>query len=372
MPRDTPTSIEIDLGALRHNFQLLKKGIGTTKALAVVKSDAYGHGAVPVSRVLQSLGADLFGVGTVDEGILLREAGIKKPILLLLGLIEGKFSELLRYRLTPVLYDFRIARSLHQYLEGRRESIEVHIKLDTGMSRLGLLPEEVPGFLDELSGWKTIRPAGLISHLADADDEEFSKQQQIRFEKGRVELEKRFPKPFCHIGNSLAAIDKRYLNYDAVRLGIVLYGSYPVQRQRRQNQLRPVMQWKSRIVSTKKLPKGTAVSYLRTFRTKRPTRIGVVPVGYADGYHRLLSNRASLLVGGVRVPVVGTICMDMLMVDLYNAPFAGIGSEVVLMGSQGRELITAGEIATWGETIPYEIYCQVAGRIPRTYIDSGR
>ncbi|MBI2083527.1 MAG: alanine racemase [Deltaproteobacteria bacterium] len=372
MSRDTPTSVEIDLGALRHNFQFLKKGIGATKALVVVKSDAYGHGAVPVSRTLQSVGADLFGVGTVDEGVLLREAGIKKPILVLLGLIEGKFSELLRYQLTPVLYDFAVARSLHQYLEGRRESLEVHIKVDTGMTRLGLLPEDLPGFLDELSCFSTIKPVGLISHLADADNEEFSKQQALRFEKGRVEFEKRFPKPFCHIGNSLAALDKRYLNYDAVRLGIVLYGSYPVTRQRRQNQLKPVMQWKSRLVSIKKVPKGTPVSYLRSFTTRRATRIGVVPVGYADGYHRLLSNRAFVLVDGVRVPVAGTVCMDMFMVDLYNVPSARVGSEVVLLGNQGREVITADEVAKWAETIPYEITCQVAQRIPRSYIDSER
>ncbi len=372
MQRETPTLIEVDLNALRHNYQSIRKRVGEkVRILAVVKSNAYGHGAVPVARALQIEGVDLFGVGTVDEGIQLREAGIKRPILILLGLIGGKFGELLRYELTPVLYDLRTARELNRFLESRGQGMEVQVKIDTGMTRLGVPVAETASFFDELKKLAQLRPVGLISHLADADSEEFTRQQVAGFEKGRVEFLKRFPSVQLHLANSLAALDRR-CPYDTVRLGIALYGSYPVIRQQRLNSLKPVMRWRSELVSIKKVVTGTAVSYGRTFKTKRPTLIGVVPVGYADGYPRLASNRGSVLVNGSRVPVVGTVCMDMMMVDLAKVPSAKVGDEVVLLGPQGKDCVTAEELGRWAETISYEIYCRVAERVPRRFVDSER
>lgn len=369
--RATPTHVEIDLPALRHNFQALRKRVGErAKLLAVVKSNAYGHGAVPVARLLQLQGADNFGVGTVDEGILLREAGIKKPILVMLGLIEGKYAELVRYQLTPVVYELREALALQKFLELRREKLEVHIKVDTGMTRLGVLLDEAPRFFDELKRLENLRPTGLMTHLADADDQDFTVRQGNAFERCRAQFQNRFAPAVCHVANSLASVDRRFTEYDLVRLGIVLYGAYPVPRQKKMVELEPVMRWKSRIISIKKVPKGTAISYGRTFIADRASKIGVIPVGYADGYHRRLSNRASVLVRGVRVPIVGTICMDTLMVDLSKIPAAQLGDEVVLLGKQGRETITAEELGKLAETISYEIFCHVSERVPRSYLDS--
>lgn len=363
-----PTVVEINLSALRKNFRALKRRVGrSVKVLAVVKSNAYGHGAVPVSRILQSEGADAFGVGTVDEGVTLRRAGIRRPILILPGLIAGRFGELLRYCLTPILYDLEVAKDLQRFLEGRRATLDVHIKVDTGMTRLGVLPSAAPRFFATLRRLKNLRPGGLVSHLADADEAGFTGGQVASFERFRVEFQRHFPRPQLHLANSLASIDRQLGPYDLIRLGIALYGAYPVPRQRRLVRLEPVMRWRSRLTSVKSVPKGAAISYGRTFITHRQSRIGVVPVGYADGYHRLLSNRADLLVRGRRVPVVGTICMDMMMVDLTQVPAARVGDEVVLLGRQGRELVSAEEVGRMAETIAYEILCHVAERVPRVY-----
>lgn len=372
--RATPTHIEIDLNALGHNFKALQKRINKgAKILAVVKSNAYGHGAVPVARTLQGLGADYFGVGTVDEGVLLREAGIKRPILLLLGLFSGKYSELLRYQLTPVIYELSEAEGLNQFLAGRGEKIDIHVKIDTGMTRLGVSVEEAPRFFEELSKLAFLRPIGLLSHLADADVESFSDRQAVAFERARVEFQKHFSHPIIlHLSNSLASIDRRFPEYDMVRLGVVLYGAYPVARQKRLVDLKPVMHWKSQLTAVKTVPKGTPVSYGRTFSTGKSTKIGIVPVGYADGYPRLLSNRSSVLIRGSRVPVVGTVCMDLFMVDLGKIPQAKVGDEVVLLGRQGQQEIRAEELAEWAETISYEIFCHVAERVPRQYLNSHR
>ncbi len=370
MGRLTPTWVEIDLTALRRNFLEIRKRLGPgVQTLAVVKSNAYGHGSVPVARTLQAAGADLFGVGTLDEGVQLREAGVKKPILILLGLLEGHFSELVRYQLTPVLYDLSVIQSLDRFLRERGEKLDVHLKIDTGMTRLGILPDEAPHFFEELKKQTQIRPLGLMTHLADAGDLSFTRKQILAFEKVRMEFQKRFPQAFLHLANSLASLDRRHLG-DAVRLGIALYGAYPLTRQRRLVPLRPVMSWKSRLILVKKVPKGSRVGYGKSYTTRRPTRIGVIPVGYADGYPRLASNRASVLVRGKRAPVVGTVCMDMMTVDLTKIPAASVKDEVVLLGPQKGEAIAAEELGKWAETISYEIFCQVADRLPRHYLGS--
>lgn len=372
MTRESPTVVEIDLSALRANTLALKKRIPAgVKVLATVKSNAYGHGAVPVSRTLQTLGVDFFGVGTIDEGAELREAGIRKPILVLLGLIENGFERLLRYDLTPVLYDAESARRLNRFLEEKGRTLEVHLKIDTGMTRLGLLPNEAGRFFEELARLPRLKPAGLLSHLADADNDRFTEGQFARFRQVRDSFGKFFGGPvLVHLDNSLAAVDRRAVNGggegEMVRLGIALYGAYPVPRQARAVPLKPVLTWKTRVAAVKQVPKGTVVSYLRTFRTRRESRIGILPVGYADGYRRDLSNRASALCRGRRVPVVGMVCMDMFMVDL-TAVRGETGDEVVLIGSQGSEEIRAEEVAKWAKTISYEIFCGISQRNRRIY-----
>ncbi len=374
MKRVTPTIVEIDLEALRFNFRELRKKIPkNVKSLCVVKSNAYGHGAIMLSRVLQEEGADLFGTGTVDEATQLREAGIKRPILVLLGYLDHHFEALLRYQLTPVLYDLQTAERLNSFLAGQKKRLPVHLKVDTGMTRLGIWPSEVSFFCRRLKGLTHLEPAGLLTHLADAGDEKYTDKQETAFCEARKVFEEQFP-GLLHLANSQAVIDGRIGTRASgnwmVRLGIALYGAYPLERDRRLIDLKPVMHWKSRLITVKKVPAKTPVSYNRTFTTRRESLIGVIPVGYADGYPRLLSNKAEVLIHGKRVPLVGTICMDLMMADLTGLPDAKkvkTGDEVVLLGRQGQEEIRAEEVARKAQTISYEIFCRIAERIPRVY-----
>ncbi len=376
MKRISPTEVEIHLEALRWNYRQLRRRLPKSfKTMAVVKSDAYGHGAVAVAKGLRE--ADAFGVGTIDEGVELRRAGIKKPILVLLGLIEGSESELLRHRLTPVIYHLDTAHRLNAWLRARHRSLDVQVKVDTGMTRLGVLPSELTQFLIGLQRLKNLCPVGLLSHLSDASHADFTKKQVDAFFQSIELFHQFFPgKKMLHIANSLATmhgggLGKRSPDSQAEwmgRLGIALYGAYP-DGVDKDVSLRPVMRWRSRLVSLKRVPKKTFVSYGRTYRTHRPSRIGVVPVGYADGYFRNLSNRAEVLIRGKRIPIVGRVCMDMMMVDVTRDPEIRIGDEVVLLGRQQGAEIRAEELAQLAGTISYEIFCRVAARLPRRYLE---
>lgn len=364
MQRISPTIVRIDLEALRFNFHQLKKNLPAfTSVLCVVKSNAYGHGAASVAKALQEEGADFFGVGTIDEGIGLRESGIQRPILILLGLIDGHFQSLLRYRLTPVLYDLETAWRLNRFLAQRRKKLAIHIKVDTGMTRLGVLPRDFPEFCSRIKKMSRLEPAGLLSHLADAGEEAFTDLQTETFDRLKGEFKDSFAGAVFHLANSQAVIDGRA--ECLARFGIALYGAYPLARDDRKISLKPVLTWMTQIVLVKQVPPGTPVSYGRTYTTRGKAVIGVLPVGYADGYPRILSNRSHVLVRGRRVPVVGTICMDMMMIDLTAIPDVKKGEEAVLIGRQGRTEIRAGELAAGAQTISYEIFCRIAERIPR-------
>ncbi len=366
MDRATTTVVEINLKALRHNFRQLQKKLPRgTKPLCVVKSNAYGHGAVPVARALEKAGAVAFGVGTVDEGVDLRQGGIRRPILILLGYLEGRFDLLLKHRLTPVVYEPALARRLNDFCRRRGKRLEIHVKVDTGMTRLGVLPSDLPSFIKVLSRCDALRPVGLLSHLADAGEKKFTRLQAKRFEAAQREFQKAFPEIVGHLANSQGVIDG--MKGSLSRLGIALYGAYPLEKDVEKIHLKPVLSWKTRLLVLKKVPAGTPVSYGRTFVTKRPSLIGVLPVGYADGYRRWLSNRAQVLVRGRRVPVAGRICMDLTMIDLTGVSGVRVGDEVVLIGKQDSQEIRAEEMARWAETISYEIFCGISGRVPRVY-----
>jgi alanine racemase len=375
MKRVSPTFVEVDLEALRHNYRQLRQcPPPAVKALCVVKSNAYGHGAGRVAKVLQDEGGDAFGVGTVDEGISLREAGVKKPVLILLGMVGDQKEALVRYQLTPVVYDLESATGLNEFMSRTGKRLPIHVKVDTGMTRLGFLAREFAGACAALKRLPYLDPEGLMTHLAEAGNGPATAKQAKEFDKAREVFVDAFGTEVAsrifHIANSQASIDRK-IGGDGgeymARLGIALYGAYPLERDRKLVSLRPVMTWKSRVIALKEVPSGTAVSYNRTYKTKKTSRIAVVPVGYADGYPRILSNRASVLIRGKEAPVAGIVCMDLLMVDVTGVPGASVGDEVVLVGRQGRGEIRAEDLAKMAGTISYEIFCRISERVPRVF-----
>lgn len=367
-----PTYAEINIDALRHNCrEVLKRLPKEMNVLAIVKANAYGHGALFCARALAGLGVSRLGVATVEEGIELRDGGLGGEIFVLGGVLTPNPKDLLEYRLKPVLHDLEGVKKLGSYLKDANKEYAVHIKLDTGMGRLGLLPSDTEELIRLLKAFPQICVEGVMTHLARADEEnpEPTDRQFVLFQKlQRIFEEKGLKAPFYHIANSAMIIDGRSNGYQWARPGIMLYGAYPHPRQREIVDLKPVMTLKTGIMSLKRHPAGSPLSYGGTFVTKHESLIGILPVGYADGYPRLVSNRASVLVRGRRAPVVGRVCMDLTLVDVTNIPGVSLGDEVVLFGKQGDAIIRAEEVADWAETISYEIFCGITSRVPRIYV----
>lgn len=371
MKRLSPTFVEINLQALRFNYRQLKKRLPKgMQTLCVVKSNAYGHGAPEVARALEDEGSDWFGVGTIDEGMALRAAGIKNPILILLGLFPepmgSAFKQLLQAQLTPVVYDLTTAAQLEAWLCHQKRRLAIHVKVDTGMTRLGVLPEDLESFLVKIKSFPHLESTGMLSHLADAGEDVYTSRQMRAFEKACQIFRSHFEGTcLFHLANSQAVIGGTMMRGMA-RFGIALYGAYPLERDKKQISLKPVLSWKTRIVSLKAVKKGTSVSYGRKFRARRKSLIAVIPVGYADGYPRNLSNRFHVLVRGQRVPIAGTICMDMMMLDVTGVSGVRIGDEVTLIGRQGDKEIQVEDMAKEANTISYEIFCRISTRLTRT------
>jgi alanine racemase len=365
------TMAEVDLGALAYNYQQLRRlAPPAVKFLAVVKADAYGHGAVPVAKRLEELGADFLGVARVEEGIELRNGGIKKPILVLSGIYQEEVEEVLAYKLTPLVYRLEIAEALSAAAGKRGKKISVHIKVDTGMGRIGVLAEEAPAFANRVRKFENLEIEGIASHLSTADEgnSAFAEEQLERFARTIEEMKKlAIDPPYCHIANSAALVNIPAAHFNLVRPGIMLYGSYPSPLLKAKVALRQVMSWRSRIADLKRIPAGYPISYGRTFITRRPSLVAAIPVGYADGYNRLFSNRGEVLIKGRRAPVVGRVCMDWTMADVTDITGVEVGDEVVLMGSQSGQEITPEEMGGWSGTISYEILCSVGKRVPRIY-----
>ncbi len=374
-----PTTAEINLDALKFNYRELRNKVGNkAKIMAVVKANAYGHGAVAISRELQSLGADLFGVAICEEGVALRKAGIKIPIIVLSGIFGKQAEETVEYDLTPVIFDLYTAKKLSS--EGKRvnKKTKVHVKVDTGMGRLGILCEEIRPFFTQLKEIENVEVEGVISHLSTANgdtekDRDFISLQLRKFKESLKEIDLIGPSPILrHIANSAATIDLTPSPYNLVRPGLIMYGAYPCARFFEKITLKPVMTLKTEVIHIKTVPPGFDISYGRTFVTRRESTIATLPIGYADGYSRLLSNKGEALIRGKRVPVVGTVCMDMIMVDVTGVPDVHVGEEVVLLGRQGESEISADDIAERAQTISYEIFCGVSKRVPRIYIKEGK
>lgn len=365
------TTAEVDLGALAYNYhQLRQLAPPSVKFLTVVKADAYGHGAIPVSKKLEELGADFLGVATVQEGVELRNAGIKKPILVLSGIYQEEAEDAVAYQLTPMVYRLEIAEALSFTAKKKGKTISIHIKVDTGMGRIGVLANEAPSFVKRVRKFENLEIEGVASHFSTADggNASFAEEQLQRFTRVLEEIKKMdIDPPFCHIANSAALVNFPAAHFTLVRPGIMLYGSYPSPSLKDKVPLRQVMSWKSLIADLKKVPEGTPISYGRTFITQRPSLIAAIPVGYADGYNRLFSNCGEILIKGIRAPVVGRVCMDWTMLDVTDIPGVAVGDEAVLMGSQLGNEITAEELGERIGTISYEILCSVGKRVPRVH-----
>jgi len=373
-----PTYAEIDLAALEHNFRQLRTSIPSqTGILAVVKADAYGHGFMDISQQLERLGVDAFGVAFLAEGIQLRKSGIDKPILLLGGVYPGQERKCIGFNLSTTVFTLDQARALNQAASSGKlfRKAQLHLKIDTGMGRLGIPYYQVPEFLAELQKLPNITLEGVISHFASADEldesgQSFTTLQAECFAWSLAHIRTAgFSPRYVHIANSAGALLQNFTDCNLIRPGITLYGAIPSADFQGKMDLKPVMSLKSRIAMLKEVETGTTISYARRFTAGKRTLIASVPVGYADGYPRALTNRGEALVRGVRARVAGTVCMDWIMLDVSDIANVCVGDSVVLMGpDETGNCIHAEEIAAWAGTIPYEIFCTISKRVPRVYL----
>ncbi len=373
-----PTYAEIDLLALKKNYQLIRSSIPRrTEILAVVKADAYGHGFMDISRELESLGVDAFGVAFLAEGIQLRKSGSDKPILILGGVYPGQERKCIGYNLSTTVFTLEQAQALNHAASAGKlfRKAQVHLKIDTGMGRLGIPYNEVPQLIAELKKLPNISLEGVISHFASADEldesgQYFTRIQGERFAWSLAEIRKAgFTPRYIHIANSAAALLRDIPGCNLIRPGIAMYGALPSADFQGKLDLKPVMSLKSRIAMLKWVDPGTTVSYARRFTAGRRTLIASVPVGYADGYPRTLTNRGEVLVRGQRAKVAGTVCMDWTMLDVTGIEGVAVGDTVVMMGPDGDgHCIHAEEVAAWADTIPYAIFCGISKRVPRVYL----
>jgi alanine racemase len=358
------TFAEIDLNALTHNLGEVRKKTGNKSILAVVKADAYGHGSIKVSKHLLKSGASMLGVAFTEEAIELRKAGIKVPILVFFE--SNNIDAYFKYSLTPVVFDFKSAEAISTKAYKHNRKIAVHIKVDTGMGRVGVMSTNALPEILKIAEIKNLQLEGLMSHFSDSDmtDKDFAAVQLRSFTKLIESLKKKNIRfKFLHIANSAAVLQFPEAHLNMVRPGIMLYGYGPVKR----NNLKPVLSLKSKIIFIKNVPTGTPISYGRTFITKRKSTIATIPIGYADGYSRKLSNSGEVLISGKRAPVVGLVCMDTIMVDVTEIPYVKENTDVVLIGSRGKEKITAQDIADKIGSIPYEILTAIGHRVKRIY-----
>jgi len=370
IPSGRPTVAEVDLRALEFNYRQLQRRVPKgVKLLAVVKADAYGHGAIPLSLKLEKLGVEYLGVAISEEGVELREGGVKAPILILGGIYDGDIDRIFRFHLTPVVFREDSLHLLSKEAERRRRKVKVHLKVDTGMGRLGVPLDLWPSFLMELKRYPKIEIEGILSHFSMIDEEEAFTREQWRQFQGAVAMatDLGISYKYLHIESSATLTAFPFYSRNLVRPGIMLYGSYPSPAFESLIRLKPVMTLKTRIHYLKWVPPGARISYGGAFMTEKKSHIATLPIGYADGYSRYLSNQGEVLIRGKRAPVVGKVCMDFIMVDVTDIPNVSIGDEVVLMGRQGREQITVEEIAKKIGSISYEVLCLVGKRVPRIY-----
>lgn len=370
--KSRPTVAVIDKGAVEYNYRAIKKGLPkTVRVMAIVKANAYGHGDVEVARILEPLGCDMFGVAIPEEGIRLRENRIRKPIIVLGGFFPGQENEVIKYGLTPVLFELPAAKSLDKAAKKAGITKKFHLKIDTGMCRLGILPHEALDFCKKLKSLKNIQLEGVLSHFAEAEAEKrgFSIAQLKAFlETVDIIRGLGFNPKYIDMANSAATIKLKEARLNLVRPGLMLYGAYPGKRLQSEIELKPAMTLKTRIMRLKEVPAGYSVSYGRTFVTRKKSLIATLPIGYADGLSRQLSNKGTVLIRGKRAPIRGVVCMDLVMCDVTGIKGVSAGDEAIIIGKQGKDRITAEEMAEKAGTISYEVFCNISKRVPRVFV----
>jgi alanine racemase len=369
-----PTWAEVDLGRIAANARLIRGRLGAgVRLMAVVKADGYGHGALPVARSALRGGADWLGVAILEEAVGLRRGGLRAPILVLGWTPRERAAEVVAADVDQTIFDLEDARALSAAAEAAGRRVRVHVKIDSGMGRLGFpAGQAAVEATSRVAALPGVELAGVFTHLACSDeaDPAPTRRQMRAFLDDLSALAARGVQvPLRHAANTAAILRFPETHLDLVRAGIGLYGYYPSDAVPRIG-LEPALTWKTRVSLLKRVEAGTGVSYNHTYVTEAPERLAVLPVGYADGYPRSLSNRAQVLIGGGRAPVRGRVCMDQTVVSVEGIPGVKEGDEVVLLGRQGGEAVTADDIADWAGTISYEVLCAIGARVPRCYTAS--
>jgi len=364
---------EIDLDACVENYRKIKKIVQGKKIMIAIKADAYGHGAVEIARILEEEGACMFGVADVEEGIDLREKGNIKTDIIVLSPMPYNFTDaLFEYNLIPTITEKAFALLLSEKAKKLNKKIKVHVEIDTGMGRTGIDEKNALSFIEEIYNLEGIEIQGVFTHFPSADnDKEFTSQQIERFEKITEKIKKINSGIIIHAANSAGLINFKESHFDMVRPGLSIYGINPNGTENKIT-LKPVMKLFTRIVNLRNMEKGKTVSYNRTYTLPRNSKIAVLSVGYGDGYPRSLSNKGEVIVNGTRAKIVGVVCMDLTMVDVSHVKNSKIGEKVILIGEEGKERITAKDVAEWAGTIPYEIITRISRRVPRIYIRNGK
>jgi len=368
----TPLTVCIHLDVLKTNFQNIRQFVPpTTKILPIIKADAYGHGSVPVAQTLESLPIFGFGVASVTEGIRLREHHIHAPIIIMGPLLKDHIPDIIHYQFTPVISHQDIFQELLATLPSDTQAFPIHLKIDTGLHRLGFEAKEALAVITSLSSTPKVKLQGLLTHFADADnpDPSLTNQQLHQFQACIQQIQEQgIQVPLFHMANSAGILFHPTSHLGMVRPGIMLYGYAPGQEhQSPPIDLQPVMQATTYIAHLRSLEPGEVVGYNALFRTRRLSQVAVLPVGYTHGFPRHLTGKGHVLIQGTPAPIIGKICMDMMMVDVTDIRNPTIGEEVVLLGRQGQKEITAQNFAEWLNTIPYEVLCGIGGKANRTY-----
>jgi len=368
----------IDLDAVCHNISEIKKLVGPdTKIMPVIKADGYGHGAVPVAKALNKIGVDGFAVAIIEEGIALRKQGITKPILILGYTSEYQYASLIQHEIEQTVFSYEMAEAISKFAVTMKKEARIHIKVDTGMNRIGFKPtEESVGQVQRIQKLPNIKIQGIFTHFACADEEDktSARYQKELFDQfvSKIE-EKGIEIPVKHVSNSAAIMDLRECRMDMVRSGIITYGLYPSEEvDKSAIDLKPALSLISHVIHVKEVGPGEGVSYGSTFVTDRKTRIATIPVGYADGYPRALSSRGRVIIRGQYAPIIGRICMDQFMVDVTDIEGVSVMDRVTLVGTEGDKNISVEEAADLAGSFNYEFVCGIGKRVPRVYFQDGK